>query len=45
MPLLGSAAMLLLFDVTGEAIAEHDVWHTHEHLAERLSLPGFLRGT
>src|SRR5687768_6259018 len=45
MPLLGSAAMLLLFDVTREAIAEHDEWHTHEHLAERLSIPGFLRGT
>ena len=45
MPLLGSAAMLLLFDVAQEAIAEHDDWHTHEHLAERLSLPGFLRGT
>jgi hypothetical protein len=45
MPLLGSAAMLLCFDVAEEAIAEHDDWHTHEHLAERLSIPGFLRGT
>ena len=45
MPLLGPAAMLLLFDVSQEAIAEHDDWHTHEHLPERLSLPGFLRGT
>ena len=45
MPLLGSAAMLLSFDVAPEAIAEHDEWHTHEHLAERLSIPGFLRGT
>ncbi|RZT92484.1 hypothetical protein [Rivibacter subsaxonicus] len=45
MPLLGSAAMLLSFDVAPEAIAEHDDWHTHEHLAERLSIPGFLRGT
>lgn len=40
MPLLGKAAMLLCFD-----IAEHDDWHTHEHLPERLSIPGFLRGT
>ena len=45
MPLLGKAAMLLLFDIAGEAIAEHDDWHTHEHLPERLSIPGFVRGT
>jgi len=45
MPLLGKAAMLLSFDVVEEAIAEHDDWHTHEHLRERLSIPGFLRGT
>ena len=37
--------MLLSFDIDEEAIAEHDDWHTHEHLAERLSIPGFLRGT
>jgi hypothetical protein len=45
MPLLGKAAMLLSFDVADEAIAEHDEWHTREHLPERLSVPGFLRGT
>jgi hypothetical protein len=45
MPLLGQAAMLLSFDVAAEAIDEHDDWHTHEHLHERLSIPGFLRGT
>lgn len=45
MPLLGSAAMLLSFDVDAEAIEEHDRWHTHEHLPERLSIPGFRRGT
>lgn len=45
MPLLGSAAMLLSFDIVPDAIAEHDRWHTHEHLPERLSIPGFLRGT
>ena len=45
MPLLGSAAMLLSFDIVPEAVAEHDRWHTHEHLPERLSIPGFLRGT
>lgn len=45
MPLLGKGAMLLTFDIADEAIAEHDDWHTHEHLPERLSIPGFLRGT
>jgi len=44
MPLLGHAAMLLLFDVVQDAIGEHDEWHTHEHLPERLSIPGFVRG-
>jgi len=43
--MLGKAAMLLLFDIAEEAIAEHDDWHTHEHLPERLSIPGFVRGT
>ena len=36
--------MLLSFDVAPEVISEHDDWHTHEHLPERLSIPGFLRG-
>jgi len=45
MPLLGSAAMLLSFDVGPGALEEHDRWHTHEHLPERLSIPGFRRGT
>jgi hypothetical protein len=45
MPLLGNAAMLLSFDVVDGAVSEHDDWHTHEHLPERLSIPGFLRGT
>jgi hypothetical protein len=45
MPLLGSATMLLSFDLDAAAIEEHDRWHTHEHLPERLSIPGFHRGT
>jgi hypothetical protein len=42
---MGSAAMILSFDVAPDAIGEHDDWHTHEHLPERLAIPGFLRGT
>ena len=45
MPLLGSAAMLLSFDIEPSAIDEHDHWHTQEHLPERLAIPGFHRGT
>jgi hypothetical protein len=37
--------MLLLFDVAAEALDEHDDWHTHEHMPERLAIPGFLRGS
>jgi hypothetical protein len=37
--------MVLSFDVAPEVVAEHDDWHTHEHLPERLGIPGFLRGT
>lgn len=40
-----AAAMLLLFDIQPEAIDEHDEWHSHEHLPERLSIPGFRRGS
>lgn len=45
MALLGKAAMLLSFDIAPDAIVEHDNWHTHEHFPERLSIPGFLRGS
>ena len=37
--------MLLSFDVAAEAQLEHDDWHSHEHLPERLAIPGFLRGS
>jgi hypothetical protein len=37
--------MLLLFDIAAEDAVEHDHWHTHEHMPERLGIPGFQRGT
>ena len=43
MALLGSAAMLLSFDIVPEHIAEHDEWHTREHFPERVGIPGFIR--
>jgi hypothetical protein len=42
---LPRAAMLLSFDVAAEARPEHDNWHSHEHLPERLAIPGFRRGS
>src|SRR4051812_16555055 len=45
MALLGAAAMVLAIDLAPESIVQHDDWHTHEHLPERLSIPGFLRGS
>lgn len=43
-PAVGGA-MLLLFDIQPAAIDEHDDWHSREHLPERLSIPGFVRGS
>ena len=43
MALLGSAAMLLWYDIVPEQIAEHDDWHTREHFPERVGIPGFIR--
>lgn len=40
-----AAALLLQFDIAEAARDEHDAWHTHEHMPERLALPGFLRGS
>jgi hypothetical protein len=45
MGLFGNGALVLNFDVDAAALAEHDHWHTKEHMPERLSIPGFLRGT
>jgi hypothetical protein len=41
--MLGSAAMLLWYDIVPAAIAEHDDWHTREHFPERVGIPGFIR--
>lgn len=45
MTLMGTAAMVLAFGIEPEALVEHDDWHSHEHLPERLSIPGFKRGS
>jgi hypothetical protein len=43
MALLGSAAMLLWFDIVAEHVAEFDDWITRQHFPERVGIPGFIR--
>ena len=43
--MLGKAAVAIWCDVALDVKAEYDDWHAHEHMPERLSIPGFLRGT
>src|SRR5690349_24275245 len=43
--MLGRAAVAMWWDISPEVRAEFEDWHTHEHMPERLSIPGFLRGT
>jgi hypothetical protein len=44
MALLSDAVMVLYWTIEGDN-TDHDDWHTYEHMHERLSIPGFLRGT
>lgn len=44
MALNSDAAMVLFYDIEGDN-ADHDDWHTYEHMHERLSIPGFVRAT
>ena len=41
----GKAAVAIWCDVAPGTRAEFDDWHAHEHMPERLSIPGFLRGS
>jgi hypothetical protein len=45
MPLLGQAAVAMWWDIEPAQRAEFEHWHSHEHFPERLSIPGFRRGT
>ena len=44
MSLLGKAAIAIWCHIDAPLRAEHDAWHSGEHLPERLAIPGFLRG-
>lgn len=43
--MLGKAAVAMWWDIAPETKAQFEDWHTHEHMPERLAIPGFLRGT
>ena len=43
--MLGRAAVAMWWSVAPEMREEFEDWHTHEHMPERLAIPGFLRGT
>lgn len=44
MSLMGKAAMVSWHDLDSGTEVDHDDWHSHEHLFERVGLPGFKRG-
>jgi hypothetical protein len=44
MSLKGDGFMIMWHDVRAEADADYHLWHTREHMPERLGVPGFLRG-
>jgi hypothetical protein len=45
MPLLGQAAVAMWWSIVPEQRAEFGDWHTHEHMPERMGIPGFRRGS
>jgi hypothetical protein len=45
MSLLGQAAVAMWWKVRPEQRSEFGDWHSHEHFPERMSIPGFRRGS
>jgi hypothetical protein len=44
MPLKGNGFMIVWHDIKTESEPDYHLWHTREHMPERLGVPGFLRG-
>ncbi len=40
----GKGCFVAWFDVPAGRERDHDEWHTHEHMIERVAIPGFQRG-
>jgi hypothetical protein len=45
MALAGKGAIVIWNDITPEGRADFYDWHLHEHIPERVGIPGFLRGS
>jgi hypothetical protein len=45
MSLLGTAAVAMWWDIAPVLRSEFEDWHSHEHFPERMSIPGFRRGS
>jgi hypothetical protein len=45
MSLLGKAAVAMWWNIRPELRSEFGDWHSHEHFPERMSIPGFRRGS
>ena len=43
--MIGGAAVAIWCDVALDVREEFNNWHAHEHMRERLGIPGFLRGS
>jgi hypothetical protein len=44
MALKGRAFLAIWHDIAEESEAEYSIWHTRQHMPERLGVPGFLVG-
>ena len=45
MSLLGKATVAMWWSIRPEKRSEFSDWHSHEHFPERMSIPGFRRGS
>jgi hypothetical protein len=45
MSLVGSAAIAMWWNMAPDLRSEFEDWHSHEHFPERMSIPGFRRGS
>ena len=44
MAIAGKGCFVAWYDLRAGGETEHDHWHTHEHMIERVAIPGFRRG-
>ena len=44
MAIAGTGCFIAWYNVRPGSEADHDQWHTHEHMIERVAIPGFLQG-